>query len=219
MNKALELSCNESEWCKLLEQGVASLQLNLTSHQSKQLNQYLELLMKWNAVYNLTSIRNPLEMVKQHLLDSLAVVSAFSCAERILDVGSGGGLPGIVLAIIYPNKNIVLIDIVHKKTAFLKQVVAELQLANVMVYTGRVEQLRVDTLFDVITARAFSELTNLVRWAEHLLTPSGQFIALKGHLPQQEIDALPISWKTTKIEPIQVPNLLAQRHLIYLERS
>jgi 16S rRNA (guanine527-N7)-methyltransferase len=206
--------------CKtLLEKGLTQLQLDLNSSQSNQLTSYLELLLKWNAVYNLTSIRNPREMVKQHLLDSLAVAHAFDHARNSLDVGSGGGLPGIVLAIVYPYRKWSLIDTVNKKTAFLKQVKAELKLDNVTVYTGRVEQLEVNELFDIITSRAFSELSNFVNWAGHLLAPEGHMIALKGQMPTEEIARLPSNWKINKVQTISVPELNAQRHLLWLTES
>lgn len=205
-----------------LKEGLAELQLKLDNNQMKQLMAYLELLIKWNSVYNLTSVRDPLEMVKHHLLDSLATIFAFKHAENILDVGSGGGLPGIVLAIVYPEKKVALIDIVSKKTAFLKQVKAELALKNVTVYTGRVEQLSVDEpgkLFDVITSRAFSELANFVNWAGHLLAPEGHMIALKGQLPREEIAQLPLGWKINEVQAVNVPGLDARRHLLWIKRG
>lgn len=182
---------------------------------------FLELLVKWNAVYNLTSVRNREEMVRQHLLDSLAIAFAFKDANNTLDVGSGGGLPGIVLAIVYPNKKWALIDKVNKKTAFLKQVKAELGLTNVAIYTGRVEQLKFapNDLFDVITSRAFSELTNFVQWAGHLLVSNGNMIALKGQLPTGEIESLPVEWEMNRVQEIHVPELGAQRHLIWICRK
>jgi len=210
---------SESEKRNLLEQGVAALQLNLSENQINQLMLYLDLLIKWNGVYNLTSVRNPIDMVKQHLLDSLSAVFAFKNALNILDVGAGGGLPGIVIAIVYPNTKIALIDTVNKKTAFLKQVKAELKLDNVTVYTGRVEQLQVVELFDVITSRAFSELSNFVNWAGHLLTKRGQMIALKGQLPEDEIAVLPAGWLVKKVQAISVPTLEAQRHLLWIEQQ
>lgn len=205
-----------SECKNLLESGVAELQLKLSESQINKLMTYLDLLIKWNAVYNLTSVRNPVEMVKQHLLDSLAAAFAFEQAKNIIDVGSGGGLPGIVLAIVYPDKKIALIDTVNKKTAFLKQVKAELDLKNVTVYTGRVEDLKVEESFDVITSRAFSELSNFVNWAGHLLSPEGNMIALKGQLPKDEIDLLPSGWKIKQIQAVTVPGLDVQRHLLWL---
>jgi 16S rRNA (guanine527-N7)-methyltransferase len=209
---------NSAEIKQRLEQGVAELQLNLDENQIIQLMLYLDLLIKWNGVYNLTSVRNPTDMVKQHLLDSLAAAFAFNEAKNVLDVGAGGGLPGIVLAIVYPKTKFALIDTVSKKTAFLKQVKAELVLTNVSVYTGRVEQLEPAELFDVITSRAFSELANFVNWAGHLLKQGGQMIALKGQLPEGEIKVLPENWRVTKVQAVVVPNLDAQRHLLWIER-
>ena len=214
----MAISYNPTEIRALLEQGVAALQLNLNPDQYNQLMSYLDLLIKWNGVYNLTSVRNPADMVRQHLLDSLSAVFAFQNAKNILDVGSGGGLPGIVLAIVYPVAKVALIDTVNKKTAFLKQVKAELQLDNVTVYTGRVEQLQVSQPFDVITSRAFSELANFVNWAGHLLAKGGQMIALKGQLPEHEIAVLPEGWTITKIQELSVPGLDAKRHLLWLEQ-
>jgi len=209
---------NREETRTLLEQGVAALQLNLNPDQYNQLMSYLDLLIKWNGVYNLTSVRNPVDMVRQHLLDSLSAAFAFEQAKNVLDVGSGGGLPGIVLAIVFPDVKISLIDTVNKKTAFLKQVKAELGLNNVTVYTGRVELLKVDELFDVITSRAFSELANFVNWAGHLLAKGGKMIALKGQLPEHEIAVLPSGWAITKVQAISVPGLEAQRHLLWIEQ-
>ncbi|HAT32220.1 MAG TPA: 16S rRNA (guanine(527)-N(7))-methyltransferase RsmG, partial [Janthinobacterium sp.] len=143
---------------QVLNKGVAELKLkfnlDLDGAQIGQLLDYLALLAKWNAVYNLTSVRDPMQMVTQHVLDSLAAVSAFAGAANVLDVGAGGGLPGMVLAIARPDMKVSMIDTVHKKTAFLTQVKAELGLANVTVHTMRVEQLQVARKFDVITSRA-----------------------------------------------------------------
>ena len=203
----------------LLEEGIQTLKLALSQQQLDQLLAYLKLLGKWNGVYNLTSVRQPADMVRQHLLDSLAAATAFANTTSILDVGSGGGLPGLVLAIVYPQTPIALIDTVHKKTAFLKQVKAELRLDNVTVYTARVEELQVSERFAVITSRAFSELANFVNWAGHLLAADGQMIALKGQHPEQEIADLPPGWSITRIESIKVPGLDAQRHLLWIEQQ
>ena len=140
---------------KMLADGVQELGLNLTEAQIDKMIAYLLLLSKWNSVYNLTAIRDPKEMVKQHLLDSLSAASAFVDAKNVLDVGAGGGLPGMMLAITYPETKISMIDTVSKKTAFLSQAKTELGLSNVTVHTGRVEALQVIEKFDVITSRAF----------------------------------------------------------------
>jgi len=202
-----------------LANGIQALQLELSDAQVGQLMDYLSLLNKWNAVYNLTAVRNPSQMVTQHLLDSLAVVPAFAGAANILDVGAGGGLPGMVLAIARPDMRVSMIDTVHKKTAFLTQAKAELGLSNVTVHTARVEQLQVQQPFDVITSRAFAELKDFITWSQHLLQRGGRFIALKGVMPQDEIARLPAGWKVTQVQPLKVPSLDAERHLVFIERE
>jgi 16S rRNA (guanine527-N7)-methyltransferase len=201
----------------VLKQGINSLKLELNDGQVEKLLDYLALLNKWNAVYNLTSVRDPMQMVTLHLLDSLAAVPAFKGAANVLDVGAGGGLPGMVLAISRPDMKVSMIDTVHKKTAFLNQVKAELELANVTVYTKRVEQLEVKTKFDVITSRAFADLSDFVNWSGHLLQEGGRFIALKGTAPEDERERLPEPWKVEKLEPLEVPGLDAERHLVFIK--
>ncbi|KQQ32785.1 16S rRNA (guanine(527)-N(7))-methyltransferase RsmG [Duganella sp. Leaf126] len=200
----------------VLRTGIADLALGLSAAQVEKLLDYLALLNKWNAVYNLTSVRDPLQMVTLHLLDSLAAVPAFKDAKNVLDVGAGGGLPGMVLAISRPDMKVSMIDTVHKKTAFLNQVKAELELVNVTVYTKRVEQLEVNTKFDVITSRAFADLSDFVNWSGHLLAEGGQFIALKGTAPAEERERLPEPWQVQKLQPLQVPGLAAERHLVFI---
>ncbi len=204
---------------RALVDGAHALQLQLSEAQITQLIDYLALLSKWNSVYNLTAVRNPAQMVIQHLLDSLAAVPAFAAAHDVLDVGAGGGLPGMVLAIARPELRVSLIDTVHKKTAFLMQAKAELGLANVSVYTARVEQLKVPHKFDVITSRAFAELNDFVSWSGHLLQDGGRFIAMKGIMPDGEIARLPAGWAVTGVQALSVPGLDAARHLIFIERG
>jgi len=203
----------------MLATGIQEMALNVSPAQQEQLMDYLGLMFKWNAVYNLTSLRDPQQMVTHHLLDSLAAVPAFQDAKNVLDVGSGGGLPGIVLAIVRPDMKVSMIDTVHKKTAFLTQVKAELGLANVTVYTMRVEQLQVSDKFDVITSRAFADLSDFVNWSGHLLAEGGRYIALKGTAPMDEQQRLPAAWKITAVQPLQVPKLGAERHLVFIERN
>ncbi|RJF97228.1 16S rRNA (guanine(527)-N(7))-methyltransferase RsmG [Noviherbaspirillum saxi] len=204
---------------RTLADGIRALALQLDDAQTGRLLDYLALLAKWNAVYNLTAVRDPAQMVTQHLLDSLAAVPAFAHAQNVLDVGAGGGLPGIVLAIARPELRVSMIDTVHKKTAFLTQVKGELGLQNVSVYTARVEQLQVTQDFDVITSRAFAELKDFVTWSGHLLAPGGRFIALKGVFPHEEIARLPAGWKVASTEPLVVPGMEAERHLIFIEKE
>lgn len=202
----------------VLKNGVNQLQLGLSDAQHEQLLDYLALLNKWNSVYNLTSVRDPMQMMMLHLLDSLAAVPAFAGAKNVLDVGAGGGLPGIVLAIARPDMQVSMIDTVHKKTAFLTQVKAQLGLANVTVYTMKVQELAVAQLFDVITSRAFADLSDFVNWSGHLLAEGGQYIALKGTAPQDERERLPAPWQATDLQPLKVPGLDAERHLVYIKK-
>lgn len=204
---------------KVLADGIAEMGLDVTPEQQTKLMAYLQLMHKWNAVYNLTSLRDPMQMVTHHLLDSLAAVPAFENARNVLDVGAGGGLPGTVLAITRPDMKVAMIDTVHKKTAFLTQVKAELGLANVTVHTMKVQDLQVSDKFDVITSRAFADLSDFVNWSGHLLEEGGKFIALKGVAPSEERERLPQDWKVTDLQPLQVPRLGAERHLVFIERT
>ena len=219
---------NTIDLTECLEAGIQSLGLTLSAVQYEKLLAYLALLSKWNKVYNLTAVRDPAQMVTHHLLDSLAAVTAFAGAKNVLDVGAGGGLPGVILAIwaaeAQPEMRISMIDTVHKKTAFLTQVKAELQLSNINIYTARVEQLQLSQLpkqqpFDVITSRAFAELNDFINWTQHLLAPGGRYIALKGLMPEEEIQRLPEGWRVLESRPLTVPRLEAERHLIFIERA
>jgi 16S rRNA (guanine527-N7)-methyltransferase len=199
-----------------LAAGVAALGLSLPEGAEARLLAYLALLDKWNRVYNLTAVRETERMVSHHLLDSLAAVPFFR-GERVLDVGSGGGLPGIPLAIARPDVQVTLIDSIAKKTAFLLQAKAELGLANLQVVTGRVEDYRSETGFDVITSRAFSDLREFVMLTRHLLKPGGRWLAMKGLYPHEEIAALPPDVRVSADYALVVPGLEANRHLIELE--
>ena len=203
----------------VLADGIQEMHLDVSQAQQDKLLDYLALMNKWNSVYNLTSLRDPMQMVTHHLLDSLAAVPAFAGARNVLDVGAGGGLPGVVLAICRPDMKLSMIDTVHKKTAFLKQVKAELDLANVTVHTMKVQELEVSDKFDVITSRAFADLSDFLEWSGHLLAEGGKFIALKGTAPAQEQERIPAQWKISGLQPLQVPRLGAERHLIFVERS
>lgn len=204
----------------LLESGVRELGLDLSQAQLGKLLDYVALLSKWNAVYNLTAIRDPRQMLIQHILDSLSIVPHLATrgASSVLDVGSGGGLPGIVLAIVLPDWTVTVNDIVHKKTAFQAQAKAELGLANLSVVTGRVETLQpgaeVPAKFDVIVSRAFAELADFVTLARHLVAEQGAIWAMKGVRPDGEIERLPAGAHVEQIIRLNVPSLDAERHLI-----
>ncbi|WP_296942435.1 16S rRNA (guanine(527)-N(7))-methyltransferase RsmG [uncultured Massilia sp.] len=204
---------------QVLADGVKEMALDVTPAQQERLLDYLALMFKWNSVYNLTSLRDPMQMVTHHLLDSLAAVPAFAGAKNVLDVGSGGGLPGIVLAIVRPDMAVSMIDTVHKKTAFLTQVKAQLGLANATVHTMKVQDLQKEegARFDVITSRAFADLSDFIDWSHHLLAPGGRYIALKGTAPREEQERVPASWRVSGVQPLQVPRLGAERHLVFVE--
>ncbi|MFM0476089.1 16S rRNA (guanine(527)-N(7))-methyltransferase RsmG [Paraburkholderia strydomiana] len=205
---------------QLLADGVGELGLQLSDAQLSRLLDYVALLAKWNAVYNLTAIRDPRQMLIQHILDSLSIVPHLvqRNSGTVLDVGSGGGLPGIVLAIVRPDWGVTVNDIVHKKTAFQAQAKAELGLTNLSVVTGRVETLRpgaeVSAKFDVIVSRAFAELADFVTLARHLVAEQGAILAMKGVRPDDEIGRLPAGAHVEQIIRLDVPFLDAERHLV-----
>jgi 16S rRNA (guanine527-N7)-methyltransferase len=196
--------------------GIAALGLALPDGAEAKLLAYLALLDKWNRIYNLTAVRAAERMVSHHLLDSLAAVPFFQGA-RVLDVGSGGGLPGVPLAIARPDLQVTLIDSVAKKTAFLLQAKMELGLDNLSVVTRRVEDYRPETGFDLITSRAFSDLKEFVSLTRHLLAPGGRWLAMKGLMPHEEIVSLPDWAQVSAHHRLLVPGLEASRHLIVLE--
>jgi 16S rRNA (guanine527-N7)-methyltransferase len=189
----------------------------------QQLLAYVSLLQKWNATYNLTAVRDSQQMLTHHLLDCLAALHAYAGARSVLDVGSGGGLPGLVIAIwasyAAPDMRIELIDTVHKKTAFLTQVKSELRLSNVTVHTGRVEQFTATQGFDIITSRAFAALPDFAKWTSHLLSDGGKLVALKGPQFEAELKALPNDWRIEHTEQLHVPQMAGERYLITLMRA
>ena len=193
-----------------LKSGAENMKVFLADEMLEKLVDYIYLLHKWNATYNLTALKNPGDMLTHHVLDSLSVVPFLVKSRNILDVGSGGGLPGLVLAIVYPEKHVSMVDIVQKKTAFLNQARIELGLDNVTVHTGRVEKLQVEKKFDTIISRAFSSLPDFVGLSGHLLDRNGRLI------PSDEISNLPSGWKVERIDVLNVPSLDAQRHLIVI---
>ena len=214
---------NRDEFSALLNEGAAKLTISLSTRQIDKLLDYLALLVKWNSVYNLTSVRDPQQMVIQHLLDAMSALFAFKGAKKVLDVGTGGGLPGIVIAIwameAEPDMQVHLIDTVKKKTAFLTQVKAELGLEQVTVHSGHVEKLVSENTFDVITSRAFAELIDFVKSSGHLLEQDGSMIALKGKMPEEEIQRLPLAWRVEKVESLTVPGMQAERHLVWIKKN
>lgn len=196
-----------------LDQGLLELGLALPEEKRQQLLDYVALLNKWNKVHNLTAVRDPEEMVTLHLLDSLALLPHVQ-AKRLLDVGSGAGLPGIPLAICLPALHVTVMDSNQKKASFMRQAKAELRLDNLEVVCGRVEDYQPEAPFDVITSRAFSELALFVKLTRHLGIEGGQWLAMKGVYPQEELDKLDLV--PSQVLPLKVPGLQAQRHLVFL---
>jgi 16S rRNA (guanine527-N7)-methyltransferase len=198
-----------------LARATAALGLALADAQTATLERYLDLLEKWNRVYNLTAIRERSRMVTHHLLDSLAVLPHVR-GPRVLDVGSGAGLPGIPIAVASPALQVTLLESNHKKSAFLTQAVAELQLANVQVATARVESWQPEARFDTIVSRAFAELGEFATLAGRLLAPQGVLAAMKGVHPFEEIERLPQGFRVERVVRLHVPGLDAERHLVLM---
>ena len=201
-----------------LREGVAALGLPLGEPAHRKLLDYLALLAKWNRVYNLTAVREEQAMVTQHLLDSLAVLPHLP-EGRLADVGSGGGLPGIPLAIAEPQRTVVLLESNHKKAAFLEQARIELALGNVSVVNERVEACVPAEPFAVVISRAFSDLAEFARLAAHLLAPQGVLAAMKGVYPHEELALLPPDFRLDRVIALRVPGLDAGRHLVLLRRD
>lgn len=181
---------------------------------------YLDLLQRWNATYNLTAVRNPEDMLVQHLVDCLAVIPPLrrerpEAGMRLLDVGSGGGLPGVVVAIVCPEWEVTCVDTVGKKAAFIRQVAVELRLPNLRAEHARVEALKAPP-FDVVTSRAFASLPDFVRFTRSLLKPTGLWMAMKGKVPEDEIAALPPFATMFHVEHLRVPQLAAERCIVWL---
>lgn len=206
-----------------LSDGLAELRLDLTDSQRGQLLDYLALIAKWNRVYNLTAVRDPAEMLVLHLLDSLAVVPALlrqvgAKPVSVLDVGSGAGLPGVVLAIAMPNISVTCVDTVGKKASFIQQVASELKLRNLAARHARVEALDMQPV-DVVTSRAFSSLLDFATLTRQLVAKEGVWMAMKGKQPAEELAALPADIEVFHVEHLTVPGLDADRSLVWMRTA
>jgi len=216
----MNMSAVFSSESQALVQDVQPLGLDLTPASAQRLFDYLERLQRWNATYNLTAVRDPAQMRSQHLLDCLAAVAPLrrflaGRSARLLDVGSGGGLPGVVLALLEPAWDVSCVDAVGKKAAFVRQVAGELALPNLHALHARVEALA-GPPFDVITSRAFASLPDFVRLTRPLLAPGGVWMAMKGRRPDDELATLPADIDVFHVEPLAVPGLGADRCLIWM---
>ncbi len=211
-----------------LKQGVAELGLDLSVAQLGQLLDYLALIQKWNKVYNLTAVRDPAEMLTHHLLDSLAVIRplrqqlqgrapADGQGFRLLDVGSGAGLPGVVIAICCPEVAVTCVDTVAKKATFIQQASITLKLPNLKGLHARVENL--DDHYDVVSSRAFASLADFTNWSREALAPAGVWMAMKGKHPADELAALPVGVEVFHVEQLSVPGLDAERCIVWMRLS
>jgi 16S rRNA (guanine527-N7)-methyltransferase len=215
-----------------LDQGLEHLGLEVPLPARRQLVEYLALIDRWNRVYNLTAVRNPADMLVQHLLDSLAVVIPLrrhlqargpapgldTPSARVLDVGSGAGLPGVVLSIVEPRWDVTCVDAVAKKASFIRQVAAELGLPNLRAQHARVEDLPAPSGFDIVTSRAFASLADFVSLTGPLLSPTGCWMAMKGKVPEDEMAGLPAGVEVFHVEQLEVPSLEAQRCLVWMRK-
>ncbi|HCC5834036.1 16S rRNA (guanine(527)-N(7))-methyltransferase RsmG [Citrobacter farmeri] len=194
---------------------LADAGISLTDHQKNQLIAYVEMLHKWNKAYNLTSVRDPNEMLVRHILDSI-IVAPHLQGERFIDVGTGPGLPGIPLSIVRPQAHFTLLDSLGKRVRFLRQVQHELKLDNITPVQSRVEEFPAEPPFDGVISRAFASLNDMVSWCHHLPGEEGRFYALKGQLPEDEISSLPAEFCVESVVRLQVPHLEGERHLVVI---
>lgn len=208
----------EAELSAKLKNLLKQTALSLTEQQEKQLVQLVLLLNKWNKAYNLTSVRDPMEMLVKHILDSL-VVSPYLQGDRFIDVGTGPGLPGLPLAIINLDKTFVLLDSLGKRISFIRNAVRELGLTNVETVLSRVEEYQPDHQFDGVLSRAFASLKDMTDWCHHLPDQNGAFYALKGQYHQDEIAELSNNFSVSEVIELNVPELIGERHLILIKQT
>ncbi|EMF1417428.1 16S rRNA (guanine(527)-N(7))-methyltransferase RsmG [Salmonella enterica] len=197
---------------------LADAGISLTDHQKTLLVAYVDMLHKWNKAYNLTSVRDPNEMLVRHILDSI-VVAPYLQGQRFIDVGTGPGLPGIPLAIVLPDAHFTLLDSLGKRVRFLRQVQHELKLENITPVQSRVEAYPSEPPFDGVISRAFASLNDMVSWCHHLPGEKGRFYALKGQLPGDEIASLPDNFSVESVEKLRVPQLKGERHLVIIKSN
>jgi 16S rRNA (guanine527-N7)-methyltransferase len=203
----------------LLVAGLNELTLAFSAEMVEKLANYVYLLDKWNRVYNLTSVRDPLQMVNLHVLDSASVVPYIRFARTMVDVGTGAGLPGIPAAVISPDIHVTLLDTIAKKTSFVRQAITELRISNATVVTERVEKYLPKEKFDAAISRAFAGLGDFIESAGHLVRERGQMLAMKGLYPRDEIARVAPPFRIVDVHALRVPGLDAQRHLVVIEKS
>ena len=201
-----------------LDSLLAQANIQVSEQQKDQLIELVNLLNKWNKAYNLTSVRDPQEMLVKHILDSL-VVSPYLQGDRFIDVGTGPGLPGLPLAIINPDKQFVLLDSLGKRISFIRNAVLKLRLTNVTPVLSRVEEYQPEEKFDGVLSRAFASLKDMTEWCHHLLSSDGLFYALKGIYHQEEVQNLNDIFTVEKVVSLDVPTLVGERHLVLLTKK
>jgi 16S rRNA (guanine527-N7)-methyltransferase len=202
-----------------LKAGINSLGIDCTSQQLEKLLTYLELLERWNKAYNLTAIRDPIQMVRLHLLDSLAIHPYIQAGREIIDVGTGPGLPGIPLAILNPNINFTLLDSNGKKTRFLFQAISDLSLENAREVNQRVENYQSQKPYDIVLSRAFSAISDMLNQCDHLVSDTGCFLAMKGKKPDSELSQITKAYKVVELSEVKVPQIDSERHLIKIIKT
>jgi 16S rRNA (guanine527-N7)-methyltransferase len=208
----------ESELLAILQNSLEKCDLVVTQQQQQQLINYVLLMHKWNKTYNLTSVRDPRQMVIKHIIDSI-VVAPFLESVCYIDVGTGPGLPGIPLAIMCPDKQFVLLDSLGKRVRFMKQVAYELKMNNIQPVQSRVEDFVPDVKIDGVLSRAFASLKDMLHWCQHLVDSDGVFLALKGQLPTSELNELPLGFILQDTIKLNVPGLDGERHIVKIKRQ
>ncbi|WKZ12624.1 MAG: 16S rRNA (guanine(527)-N(7))-methyltransferase RsmG [Gammaproteobacteria bacterium] len=203
---------------RCLDAGLAQLGVPDSAGRAAALVRYLELLQRWNRAYNLTSVTEPRDMAVRHILDSVSA-RPFLAGARVLDAGSGAGLPGIPLALLEPARHFTLLDSVGKKVSFLRQAVLELRLANATPVQARLENWDAALAFDTVICRALGTLTAFASLCGRLLAPGGRLVAMKGRFPREELDELPRPWRVVEARRVTVPGLEAERHFVVLEHG
>ena len=207
-----------ADFRQLLDAGLAGCRFVLSESQRDQLAGFLDLLSRWNRAYNLTAITGPEEMVARHVLDSLSVLDLVR-GGRVLDVGSGAGLPGIPLAVASPDRHFVLLDSNGKRVRFVTHVIGRLEVENVDVAQSRVEDYHDESGFDTVVSRAFASLADFVRLSGHLCAPAGRLVAMKGRSDAGELAEVPGGWTILENRPLRVPGVEGQRHAVVLRRN
>ena len=208
----------KQELHEILASGIEALALDIDSHQQAQLVEYVLLMDKWNKAYNLTSVRCPKQMMVKHILDSLAIMPHLP-ESNIIDVGTGPGLPGMPLAIAFPEKQFTLLDSLGKRERFMTQCAHSLKLQNVTPLQSRVEAHQPIKPYDIVLSRAFASLKDMLHWCEHLVDSEGLFLALKGQYPQDEIEEVSNHYQVMRTENLTVPNLVGERHLVWIKKA